>query len=83
MIINLDYTGKSLEEIYRPDENDIIIDNNNNIIHEKEIERSPKVVINGVTFYYYRTPKLAEKLAGHKVTLEIDITTRKLEFIFE
>lgn len=83
MIINLDYTGKSLEEIYRPDENDIIIDNNNNIIHEKEIERSPKVVINGVTFYYYRTSKLAEKLAGHKVTLEIDITTRKLEFTFK
>lgn len=52
MIIHLDYTNKSVEEIYNKDK-DIITDNNGNIIGNTE--RNPAVCIDGKTYFYCRT----------------------------
>ena len=79
MIIHLDYTNKSVEEIYNK-EKVIITDNNGNIIGNTE--RNPAVCIDGKTYFYCRTEYLAKLLSGKKVTLNIDMAKKKLDFTY-
>lgn len=79
MIIHLDYTNKLTEEIYDKDK-DIITDNNGNIIGD--VERNPAVCINKKTYFYCRTEFLAKLLAGKKITLNIDMAKKKLDFTY-
>ena len=79
MIIYLDYTGKSLEEIYNRDK-DIITDNNGNIIGD--VERNPAVCVNGQTYFYCRTEYLAKLLFDKKVKLNINMSKKRLDFSY-